>query len=108
MIKTVKVSEAPEIPNPQKLDARRLHDTEHAQVMHISLAPGGVVAKHTVTVDVVFFVLEGNGIVEIGDEQVEVSRDTLVYGPANLPRGLVNNGKGPFRVLIIRTPRPKE
>lgn len=108
MIQVIKVSEAPEIPNPQNLNARRLHDSSPFQVMHISLAPGEMVARHVVPVDVAFFVLEGWGIVEIGDERMEVSVDTLVYSPANQMRGLANIGSEKFRVLVIRAPRPPE
>lgn len=106
MITTVKTSEAPSIPNPNNLDARRLHDTELVQVMHITLAPGQSVARHTIPVDAEFFVLEGSGIFEIGDEQIEAAKDTLVHSPAHLTRGIVNSGNAPLRVLIIRAPRP--
>jgi len=107
MIKTIKVFDEPEVQNPHGISARRLHDSEHGQVMHILLKPGERIPKHATPMDIVFFVLEGSGIVEIGNEQVIVSQDTLIEGPANAPHGLVNNESGIFRVLVIRRPMPK-
>jgi mannose-6-phosphate isomerase-like protein (cupin superfamily) len=57
-------------------------------------------------VDVVFYVLEGRGIVEIGDEQLEAGPDTLVESPRDIPHRLINKGDSPLRVLVIKTPRP--
>ena len=53
-------------PNPHGVDARNLSDTEMAQVVHITLQPGKSLKKHVTPVDVVFYVLEGQGVVEIG------------------------------------------
>jgi quercetin dioxygenase-like cupin family protein len=107
MIQIVHIPDAPVIPTPTGLDARRLHDSEPFQVMHINLKPGERVAPHTIPVDTAFFVLEGTGIAEIGGESAEVERDTLVFSPADSLRGLFNNSDAPFRVLVIRAPRPQ-
>jgi quercetin dioxygenase-like cupin family protein len=76
-MKIVKVRDAQGKPNPHGVDARNLSDTENAQVSHITLQPGQSLKKHITPVDVVFYVLEGQGIVEIGDERKEVEADTL-------------------------------
>ena len=108
MIKTIKVFDEPEIQNPHGISARKLHDSEHGQVMHILLKPGEKVPKHATPMDIVFFVLEGDGMIEIGDEHVIVTKDTLVDGPANCTHGIVNNGSNILRVLVIRRPPPKQ
>jgi mannose-6-phosphate isomerase-like protein (cupin superfamily) len=59
-------------------------------------------------VDVFSYVLEGQGIVEIGGEQQTVSADTLIESPARIPHRLLNPGDGVFRVLVVKTPRPTE
>lgn len=106
MIKTIRLEEAPAVPNPAGLDARRLYDTEHAQVLHISLKPGERVERHIVPVDVAFFVLEGEGEFEIGDEKVTAGAGTLVESPGGLMRGMSNAGAGNLNVMIVRAPRP--
>ncbi|MFA6451004.1 MAG: cupin domain-containing protein [bacterium] len=106
MINVIKVEDAPKIPNPHGVDARRLHDSSQAQVMHMALAPGETVAKHSVPVDVCFFIIEGSGIIEEGDERARVGADMLVYGAANTPHGIVNDGDSILRILVVRAPRP--
>lgn len=107
MIKTVRVFDEPEIQNPHGISARKLHDSEHGQVMHILLKPGEKVPEHATPMDIVFFVLEGDGVIIVGGERVDVTKDTLVEGPANMSHGVVNNGSGVLRVLVIRRPMSK-
>ena len=106
MIKTIGWKNAPDIKNPHGVSVRKLHDSEYAQVMHINLLPGEKLKKHITPVDVCFFILEGSGIVEIGEEQVEVSADMLIESPENVVHRLINDSDGPFRFLVIKTPRP--
>ncbi len=107
-MKIVEVRDAQSKPNPHGVDARNLSDTENAQVGHITLQPGQSLKKHITPVDVVFYVLEGRGIVEIGDERKEVEADTLIESPARIPHRWLNEGKGLLRILVVKTPRPKE
>jgi mannose-6-phosphate isomerase-like protein (cupin superfamily) len=55
---------------------------------------------------VFFYILEGNGIVEIGDEKQHVTKDMLVDSPKNIPHCLYNDGDEDFRILVVKTPRP--
>ena len=57
-MKTIHAKTAETTPNPHKINACKLYDTEHAQVMHITLAPGQSLVKHITPVDVFFYVLE--------------------------------------------------
>lgn len=107
-MKTLYVKTVPENPNPHKVSVRKLYDTENAQVMHIELKPGEALKKHITPVDVFFYILEGEGVVEIGDEQEKVSQDMLIESPAKIPHRLLNPGEGTFRVLVVKTPRPTE
>ena len=52
--------------------------------------------------------LEGKGVVEIGDETEEVSRDMLIESPAKIPHRLMNPGDEVFRVLVVKAPRQTE
>ncbi|NPA15279.1 MAG: cupin domain-containing protein [Deferribacteres bacterium] len=92
--------------NPHGIDARMLYDSEHAQIVHITLKPGERLKRHITPVDVVFYVLEGKGIVEIGDEREEVEKDTLIESPAKIPHCWYNEGNETLRVLVIKMPRP--
>ena len=108
MIKTLRVADAPDAPNPHGVSVRKLYDTEHAQLMHITLQPGEALKRHITPVDVFFYAVEGRGVVEIGDERVVVEADTIVESPARIPHRLVNESDAVFRVLVAKVPRPTE
>jgi mannose-6-phosphate isomerase-like protein (cupin superfamily) len=93
---------------PHGVDVRKLFDGEHAQVVEIRLMPGESLKKHITPVDVVFYVLEGRGTVEIGDDREDVSKDQLIESPKGIPHRLLNEGDAPFRFLVVKTPRPTE
>jgi len=72
------------------------------------LQPGEALKKHITPVDVVFYVLEGRGIVEIGEERAEVGPDTLIESPAKIPHRWMNESGSILRILVVKTPKPKE
>lgn len=95
-------------PNPHHVDARKIYDTPHAMAVVITLKPGEALKKHITPVDVFFYVLEGTGIVEIGDEKQTVSKDMLVEYPARIPHTWSNTSNTLFRVLVVKVPKPNE
>lgn len=107
-MKTINWQEAEQLKNPHGVDVRRLYNTEHAQVAHIVLKPNEQLKKHITPVDAIFFVLEGLGIVEVGDEQKEVNQGTLIDSPAKIPHCWYNKSDAILRVLVIKTPRPEK
>jgi mannose-6-phosphate isomerase-like protein (cupin superfamily) len=107
-MQAVEVLKQPIMANPHGVEARKVHDSEHAQVMHITLGPGQSLKRHITPVDVFFYVLEGTGVVEIGDESREVGPDTLIESPARNPHCWHNRGDAVLRVLVVKTPRPTE
>ena len=74
----------------------------------VTLQPGEALKLHVTPVDVFFHVLEGEGVVEIGDEKEQVSADMLIHSPARIPHRLINDGDEVFRFLVVKTPRPTE
>ena len=91
---------------PHGVDVRKLFDSEHVQVVEIKLLPDEGLKKHITPVDVFFYVLEGTGIVEIGDEKSEVVKDQLIESPKGIPHRLMNESDAPFRFLVVKTPKP--
>ena len=94
--------------NPHKVDARKLFDSQNAQVIHLELKPGEKLIRHITPVDVIFYVLEGKGIVEIGNEKKEVAKDDLIESPANIPHCWYNESQSVLRFLVIKTPKPNK
>jgi len=95
-------------PNPHHVDARKIYDTPHAIAVVITLQPGEALKKHMTPVDVFFYVLEGTGIVEIGDEKKAIGKDMLVESPARIPHKWTNESNAVFRVLVVKVPKPTE
>ncbi|HEY5527684.1 MAG TPA: cupin domain-containing protein [Candidatus Anoxymicrobiaceae bacterium] len=106
MISIVSYKDASVQETPHGVDVRKLLDSEHVQVIEIKLMPGEGLKKHITPVDVFFYVLEGTGIVEIGEEQAEVTLDQLVESPKGIPHRLMNESDSPFRFLVVKTPKP--
>lgn len=107
-MKTIEMKDVPLNPNPHGVETRKFHETEHIQAVQVTLKPGEQLKKHTTAVDVFFYVLEGTGIVEIGDEKKEVTKDTFVDSPANIPHCWYNESNQLLKVLVVKTPRPAD
>lgn len=58
--------------------------------------------------DVIFYVLEGQGIVEIGEEKQQDGPDTLINSPAKIPHWWYNESSAVLRFLVVKVPRPTE
>jgi mannose-6-phosphate isomerase-like protein (cupin superfamily) len=107
-MRTVLVNDEPARANPHGTEVKRLYDNEHAQVVHMRLRPGEALKKHVTPVDVFFYILEGEGDVEIGEEVKRVGKDTLIDSPAHIAHRLMNPTDADFRFLVVKVPRPKE
>ena len=106
IIQIIKVDNVNIADTPHKVAVKKLLSFEHATLVHIELKPGESLRKHITPVDVVFYVLEGEGIVEIGKEIEKVNKDQLIFSPAKVPHLLKNESGEKFRFLVIKTPTP--
>ncbi len=105
-MKTAKYTDFQEKDNPHKVSVRMIYDHDHGQALVISLKKGEGLKKHITPVDVMFYILEGTGMVEIGDEVKEVSKDTVIESPARIPHRLFNETSAEFRFLVLKMPKP--
>ena len=63
--------------------------------------PGTAVEPHRhESVEHVYFILSGVGIVRIGDEEQEVREGDAIYMPPRLPHNLRNTGTYPLRFVV--------
>lgn len=103
---TRKLSEIEIMDNAHSVDARNLYNTDEAMITVITLNPGQSLKRHITPVDVAFYVLEGTGIVEIGDEKMEVTKNTLVESPKDILHCWYNESSMLLRFLVVKAPRP--
>jgi quercetin dioxygenase-like cupin family protein len=107
-MKVTEVAKVASGPNPHHVDARKIYETPHAMAVVITLQPGEALKRHMTPVDVFFYVLEGEGVVEIGDERKTIGKDMLVESPARIPHRWMNESGKVFRVLVVKVPKPTE
>jgi len=108
MIKTKKLIETPIMETAHNVDARNLYNTENAMVTVITLKPGQQLKKHITPVDVAFYVLKGTGIVQVGDEKLEVSENTLVESPKDIVHCWYNESDDDLRFMVVKAPKPSK
>ncbi|MEI6796925.1 MAG: cupin domain-containing protein [Methanomassiliicoccales archaeon] len=94
--------------NPHNVSVRAAYDSEHAQIMHITLEPGQAMKWHVTPVDVVFYVLEGKVKIGIGEEEEEATAGTLVESPRGIKHMLANPFQERTSFLVMKLPRPAE
>lgn len=107
-LEITKVSETKSSKNPHGVDARPIYVHKNAQVIVLTLQPNESLRRHITPVDVFFYVLEGTGIVEIGEEKQEVNKDSIIHSPAKIVHCWYNQSDHPLRILVAKTPKPTE
>ena len=105
-MKIIEINDFEPTETPHHVDVRKIYDTKDAQAVHITLKPGESLKRHATPVDVFFYVLEGSGIVEIGEEKEEVIKDTLIESPAGIVHCWYNKSDKILRVLVTKVPKP--
>jgi len=87
---------------PFNPDGKILFTSEKMELVHLTLTPGKGMEKHSQPFDVVFFVLEGKGNIEIGSEQVLVKTNTCIHVGKGTLRKWSNTGSSDLKILVIK------
>ncbi len=66
-----------------------------------SLPPGGALHEHRHTQDEVYLVLEGSGLVRVGDEVLTVGAGSAVFIPGDALHSCENTGTSDLRVAYV-------
>ncbi|ESR26865.1 cupin domain-containing protein [Lutibaculum baratangense] len=67
--------------------------------------PMAYVARHAHEVqEQVYHVLEGEGLMEIGDERRVVRRNDVIFLPPGVPHMIQNTGLGDLTFIVVTTP----
>jgi quercetin dioxygenase-like cupin family protein len=101
-VKITEVAKTASVKNPHNVDVRKVFESPSTSVVIITLKPGESLKKHITPVDVFFHVIEGTGIVEIGNERQSVGMDTLGESPAMIAHTWINESNAVFRVMVVK------
>jgi quercetin dioxygenase-like cupin family protein len=99
-MKIVELKDAERV--PLNIDARKLCIRQDVELIHIDLEPGETLEKHANPFDVIFYVVDGSGELEVVEEKRQITKDTAIEVPAGVMRGWKNTGPGNLRVLVIK------
>ena len=102
LMKDINVDRTVSFQNAHGVDAKKIYDTPETQVIHMALSPGQALKRHTTPIDVFFYILEGKGMVEIGEETQEVEKDMVIDSPKGISHMLQNTGESMFRFLVVK------
>lgn len=74
----------------------------------MTIKPGGTNKRHVhEDQEQVYFVLEGEGIVEVGEERSKVKAWDVIYLPPKIPHAFYNDTEAPCLVMGISAKIPK-
>jgi quercetin dioxygenase-like cupin family protein len=107
-MKIIEVKDAGRKETAHKVDVRPLISNQHIATVHITLEPAESLKKHITPVDALFYVLEGNPTIEIGEEQQQAGPDTIIESPARIPHRIMNETESRARILVMKVPKPVE
>ena len=100
ILKVTTLEDAPKV--PFRLDGRILFSSEKLELIHLTLQPGEKMELHSQPFDVVFYVISGNGILDLEGRSVNGTPGICIHVPAGMQRGWKNNGVDVFRVLVVK------
>ncbi len=106
MINVKALEEAAIVDNVHQVDVRNLYSKEALSISVITLEPRQSLKRHITPVDVAFYVLTGEGVVEIGEEHEHVGPGTLIESPKDIVHCWHNKSEEPLRFMVVKAPRP--
>ncbi len=88
-----------------RMVSKLLHDSERCRVALFCLETGQEVTSHTSSSEVLFYGVEGRGIISIGAEEVRLEEGSLLVCPPMVLHGIKAEER--TVILAIITPRPE-
>ena len=77
-------------------------------IAHWRINPGKTSIPHTMNTSEVYYILEGNGMIHIEDEERKVKKNEVIFVPPNSRQFLENNGETDLIALCIVDPAWKQ
>ena len=71
---------------------------------YVVIYPGGRVPLHSHEKEEVYTILQGTGIMEVGEEAKEITAVSSVYVPCSVPHSLTNKGERDIVMTFVYSP----
>ena len=84
------------------VEARKRFVSESTKAIEMQLKPGGEIPEHGTPESIIFYVLEGSGILGINGETTEVSPGAVAHCPSEVKKFIKNTGDTLLKVLVVK------
>lgn len=84
------------------VEARKRFVSESTVAVELQLKPGGEIPEHGTPESVIFYVLEGTGLLSIDGESAEAVPGVVAHCPSEVNKSIVNTGKTLLKVLVVK------
>jgi mannose-6-phosphate isomerase-like protein (cupin superfamily) len=85
--------------------ARMILTSQHLKSMeflaYAMLPAGKKIEEHVDEVEEIYFILNGGGIMKVGDEEREVKEGDAIWLPAGEPHALTNDKENMMVILVV-------
>ena len=93
----------------EKMQKVNLFETERMFADVYCLEPGQEQKRHAHSgADKIYFVLEGTGSFQIGDDERQLEPDQIVLAPADVEHGVRNDSDNRLVLLVFMAPNPNK
>ena len=93
--------------NPEKMAKIPVFQSERMLYDLYALLPGQAQKVHVHEgSDKVYYALEGEVVVRVGEEEALLARGLAAFAPAGAPDGVRNESASPALLLVVTAPRP--
>jgi quercetin dioxygenase-like cupin family protein len=94
------LSNSPKV--PFDLEGYILHSEKQIELVHLLLKSGENLSEHKNPFDVLFFVVEGSGVLSIEGEEFDLKMNDVTKVTSDQNRGWENNTNQDLRLLVIK------
>ncbi len=99
-MKIQNLSNSPKV--PFDLDGYILHSENQVELVHLLLKPGENLAEHKNPFDVIFFVIQGSGVLTVENDSRELNANDTTKITSDKNRSWKNTGDQDLRILVIK------
>jgi mannose-6-phosphate isomerase-like protein (cupin superfamily) len=82
----------------------RTSDAKHLTTSVVEIKPGGSQRVHSHVPEQIYYILEGKGLMTVGDQKEHVGPGDCIFIPTETPHGLDNHGEVLLRYFSAAAP----
>ena len=93
---------APTIYETDNSTGKLLYPSSKIDYVHLTISPNSSIESHSIELDIDFFVIEGSGMIGIGDEIFSLVKGDMISVKPNIDRYWKNTNDAPLVLLGIK------